>query len=406
MRTLAAGILCGAMVGSAALRADEGPEPAAPAGPPPTVSIEYVPMRGFAFRTPDRLFEMAIGFNLQLRFTRFEFEQLPGALEDSSEFRVRRFKLYFSGYAFDPRLTYKLQLALENVDTSRPILDDAFVNYRLIDALSAQIGQSKTPYSREELYNDGLIDFTERATAVDAFKPGRDIGAGALGSIAGGRLTYMAGVFNGAGQSTLRTSDHVMPVVRIVVNPVGEMGAGEPDLEGHESPALSVGVDGFTNTLRRIGDNLFESGVPNYASPVGWLGRNARLFAAGEDVFVESASADVQLKWKGLTVQGEYFAGRAEGDTSGVVLRAYGWYGQACYLVVPHKVDLAVRYSLVNADRDAPDDTNSVVTAGTAWYVRQSNVKLQFEYSKTRRQRASNGPANDQLFRFQVQLML
>jgi phosphate-selective porin len=411
MRSAVRPILWAVLVVPGILQAEEGPDPAVPveqeaAASAPAAGIEYIPLRGFAFRTPDRLFELAVGFNLQLRFTRFEFDQVPHALEDANEFRVRRFKLYFTGHAFDPRLTYRMQLGLENVNTLRLLLDDAWLNYKFMDELAVQAGQSKTPYSREELHNDGTIEFTERASAVDAFKPGRDIGAGILGSLWKGQLTYMAGVFNGEGQSTLRASDHVMPMVRLAVNPVGQMGVGEPDLEGHATPALSFGVDGFTNTLRKIGDNLLESDVPNYASPVGWLGRNIGLFTTGENIFIESASADVQLKWMGLSVQGEYFAGHAEGDTSGVILRAYGWYGQAAYLVLPKTLDLAVRYSVVDANRAAPHDTNSVVTAATTWYIKRNNVKLQFDYSRTHRQRGSGAPANDQLFRVQVQLML
>ena len=408
MKTLAAVILCGGMLGSAVLRAEEGPEPATPSEPSaaPTPPIEYIPLRGFAFRTPDKLFELAIGFNLQLRFTRFDFDQVPNALEDADEFRVRRFKLYFTGYAFDPRLTYRVQLAFENVNNTRLLLDDAWVNYKFMDEISAQMGESKTPYSRNELYNDGVVQFQERALAVDTFKPGRDTGAGILGSLWKGRLTYMAGVFSGDGQNTLRGTDHVMPMVRLVANPVGPMGTAEADLEGHTSPALSLGVDGFTNTLRKTTDILFESVTPNYASPTGWLGRNIGLFTTDEDVFIESASADLQLKWMGLSVQGEYFVGHAEGDTSGVIVRAYGWYAQTGYFVLPHKVDLAVRYSVVDYNRATPRDQNSIVTAAADWYIKGNNVKLQFDYSRTHRQRASGEPANDQLFRFQVQLML
>jgi hypothetical protein len=268
------------------------------------------------------------------------------------------------------------------------------------------MGQSKTPYSRDELYNDGVIQFQERALAVDTFKPGRDTGAGFLGSLWKGKVTYMAGAFSGDGQNTLRATDHVMPMIRLVANPIGQMGTGEADLEGRTTPALSFGIDGFTNTLRKTGDNLLESNIPNYASPTGWLGRNIGLFTTGENIFIESASADLQLKWMGLSVQGEYFVGHAEGDTSGVILRAYGWYAQTGYLVVPHKVDVAVRYSVVDYNRNAPHDTNSIVTAATDWYIKRNNVKLQFDYSRTHRQRTAGEPANDQLFRLQVQLML
>jgi phosphate-selective porin len=75
-------------------------------------------------------------------------------------------------------------------------------------------------------------------------------------------------------------------------------------------------------------------------------------------------------------------------------------------MVVPHKVDLAVRYSVVDANRARAHDTNSVVTAASNWYIRRNHLKLGLDYSRTHRQRAAGEPANDQLFRLQVQLAL
>jgi hypothetical protein len=78
---------------------------------------------------------------------------------------------------------------------------------------------------------------------------------------------------------------------------------------------------------------------------------------------------------------------------------------QTGYLIIPRTVDLAVRYSVVDYNQGAPHNENSVVTAAADWYIKRNNVKLQFDYSRTHRQRTGE-PANDQLFRFQVQLML
>src|SRR5262249_51582872 len=93
------------------LLADDAPDPAPP--PPPPKTIEYVEYRGIVFRTPDGLFEGSMGFNLQFRFTHFDLDAAAGGV-DANEFRVRRFKLFFSGFALDPRLTWRLQLAFES----------------------------------------------------------------------------------------------------------------------------------------------------------------------------------------------------------------------------------------------------------------------------------------------------
>lgn len=392
-------LLCvAALLSAAGLRADDGPEPAAPPKP-----IEYVEGRGVVFRTPDGLFEASLGFNLQFRFTHFDLDAAAGGV-DADEFRVRRFKLFFSGLAFDPRLTWRLQLAFESTAANRT-LDDAWLNWKLSPALAVQGGEYKTPFAREELFNDGVLQFPERSIAVDSFKPSRDIGVMAAGSFAKERFAYQAGVFGGDGQNTLRATNHVMPMLRLVWSPIGLMGLSEADLQGHGEPALSIGANGFLNTLRKSTANSFEALALNYAGPTGWLGRNVGLFTTGEDVDVKSWGFDAQIKWRGLSVQGEYFRGQAEGDTSGVRLSAYGWYGQAGYFLLPGKLDVAVRYAYVDSNRNTSRDGISTVTGATSYYFRKNNFKLLLDYTRIHRQRTDGPPANDQAFLVQAQLM-
>ncbi len=373
------------------------------AAPPPKPTLQYVEGRGIVFRTPDNLFEASLGFNLQVRFTRFDLDDGADGI-DANEFRVRRFKLIMSGFAFDPRLTWRFQAAFESTAANR-YLDDAWLNWKFANALSVQGGQYKTPFSRDELYNDGVLQFPERALATDAFKPSRDVGVMAAGSFCNDRFAYQAGVFGGDGQNTLRVSDHVMPVVRLVWNVFGTMGASEADIQDHKDAALSVGAAGFHNTLPKISDVAFEGLVLNYAGPAGWLGRNVKLFQTGEDVAVQSGGLEAQFKWHGLSVQGEYFVGQAEGKTSRVRLYSYGAYGQAGFFILPTSLDVAARYSVVDYDRNVDNNSVSVVSAVTNYYFRRNSLKILLDYSRTHRQRPGLPAANDQAFLIQAQLM-
>ena len=370
---------------------------------PPEKPISYVEGRGIVFRTPDNMFEGSLGFNLQTRYTHIDLDSEFNGI-DAEQFRVRRFKLYMSGFAFDPRLTWRVQLAFENTIANR-ILDDAWLGWKFSDPLQIQMGQYKTPYSRQELYNDGVLQFPERSLATDAFKPSRDIGFMTFGSVCKGLFTYQAGVFGGDGQSTLRTaSQNVMPVVRLVANPIGTMGASEADIQNHQTPALSFGANGFVNTLRKVTDVVFEADL-NYAGPAGWLGRNIGLFQLGEDVDIKSWGLDAQFKWHGFSLQGEGFWGQAKGDTSGVRLYAYGWYTQLGFFILPEKLDLAGRYSFVDYNRSVSREAIAVMSAATSYYFRKNNLKLVLDYSRTHRQRANGQAANDNAIIVQAQLM-
>jgi len=378
------------------------PDQATPPPQPPKPLISYVEGRGVVFRTPDDLFEASLGFNLQVRYTHFDFDAASTSI-DTNEFRVRRFKLYMNGFAFDPRLTWRFQA--DFAAPSARIFDDGWLNWKFSDAASVQFGQYKTPFSRQELYNDGVLQFPERSLATDAFKPSRDIGVMGAGSVGKGVFAYQAGVFGGSGQNTLRTDSHVMPVARLLWNAIGTMGNSEMDLQDHQTPALSVGVDGFLNTLHETTATSFDALPLNYTGPAGWLGRNIGQFETGEQIDVKSWEFEAQLKWRGLSMQGEYFQGRAEGDTSGARVYAYGWYAQAGYFILPKKLDIAARYSFVDYNRSLSNDGVSVINTAATWYFRANNLKLVIDYSRTHRQRASLAPANDQAILVQVQLM-
>ncbi|HEY4231415.1 MAG TPA: porin, partial [Thermoanaerobaculia bacterium] len=366
-------------------------------------AIQYVEGRGIVFRSPDNLFEASLGFNLQVRFAHFDLDPTTVTGSDADEFRVRRFKLYLSGFALDPRLTWRFQA--DFAAPSDRILDDAWLNWRFSDAASVQGGQYKTPFARQELYNDGIIQFPERALATDAFKPSRDIGVMLAGNFLKNQLAYQAGVFGGNGQNTLRASDHVMPMLRLLWNPLGEVGLGEADLQNHEEPAISFGAAGFHNTLEKVSDTGFEAAPLNYAGAAGWLGRNARLFTTGEQVSIQSGGLEGQFKWRGFSVQGEYFVGQALGKDSRVKLFAYGYYGQAGYFILPCKLDVAARYSLVDYNRNTVNDSVSIVSAVSNYYFRRHSLKVTFDYSRTHRQRPLPAePANDQSFIIQAQL--
>jgi phosphate-selective porin OprO/OprP len=376
------------------------PDQAAP--PPDKPAVAYEPGRGVVFRTPDDLFEASLGFNLQVRYTHFDFDAATTGV-DTNEFRVRRFKLYMNGFALDPRLTWRFQA--DFAAPSARIFDDGWLNWKFSDAASIQGGQYKTPFSRQELYNDGVIQFPERALATDAFKPSRDIGVMGAGSLGKGVFGYQVGVFGGGGQNTLRADSHVMPVARLVWNVIGTMGNGEMDLQDHQAPALSVGADGFLNNIHKTAANAIDVLVLNYTGAAGWLGRNLPAFGTDDQIEIRSWEFETQFKWKGLSLQGEYYVGQAKGDTSGARVYAYGWYAQAGYFILPKKLDLAARYSFVDYNRSLSNDGISVINTAATWYFRANNLKLVIDYSRTHRQRASLAPANDQAILVQAQLM-
>jgi phosphate-selective porin OprO/OprP len=81
-----------------------------------------------------------------------------------------------------------------------PSIYDAYVNYRYSPALQFQAGKFKAPVGLEQLQADVNLSFNERSLVTDLV-PNRDLGFELHGDIAGGVLSFAAGVFNGVGDA-------------------------------------------------------------------------------------------------------------------------------------------------------------------------------------------------------------
>ena len=163
--------------------------------------LDYKLGKGFTFTAPDEKFQLSLGARLQSRYTFTDNE----TGQDASEFRVRRMKLFLSGYAYTKDLTYKLQV---NFADSSKTFEDAWLNYRLRDEAQVLFGQEKVQFARQEITSSGALQFVDRANATDTFKVGRDTGLMLHGKVAKGLLNYNLGVYGGVGQNTLRSTNN------------------------------------------------------------------------------------------------------------------------------------------------------------------------------------------------------
>ncbi|CAN7248901.1 porin [Pseudoxanthomonas sp. LjRoot168] len=74
---------------------------------------------------------------------------------------------------------------------------DAYVDVKLDPALTLRAGKVKGPIGLERLQSGGAIGLIERSFPTE-LAPNRDLGIQAQGEFAEGRVTYVAGVYNGA----------------------------------------------------------------------------------------------------------------------------------------------------------------------------------------------------------------
>jgi phosphate-selective porin OprO and OprP len=86
------------------------------------------------------------------------------------------------------------------------VLQDAYLDLRFSNAFRVRAGKSKSPIGYEILIGDPFLLFPERSLA-SGLVPNRDVGVQALGDLAGGRVTYAAGLYNGIPDGTSSVLD-------------------------------------------------------------------------------------------------------------------------------------------------------------------------------------------------------
>jgi phosphate-selective porin OprO/OprP len=103
------------------------------------------------------------------------------------------------------------------------VLQDTYLDLRFSNAFRVRTGKSKTPIGYEILIGDPFLLFPERSLA-SGLVPNRDVGVQVLGDLAGGRVLYAGGLFNGIPDGTssvvdLDTGDSKDLAGRVLVQP-------------------------------------------------------------------------------------------------------------------------------------------------------------------------------------------
>jgi Phosphate-selective porin O and P len=135
---------------------------------------------------------------------------------------INRARLAASGSATG-NITWRIQgeFRTGSVGTGKASvsLQDAYVRWAR-NGVGLQVGQFKTPFTREFITSLSELETADRSTVVDSLAPKRDIGAMADYAL-GGRATFTAGVFNGEGQNVTANRDSsALGVARVAVRPV------------------------------------------------------------------------------------------------------------------------------------------------------------------------------------------
>lgn len=178
-----------------------------------------------------------------------------GAGVDPDGFVLRTARLRYAGEASEAA-RYFVQAEL----VRSPAVLDARLALRLAGPVEVVAGLYKSPFSREFLLFGGALPLTERARAVAALAPGRQVGTSlrAAGRLGPADATVEAGVFNGNGGRTfVNDGDGLLVVGRAEAawpTPVGTLRLGASGAHGRDDAApIPTLDDAFAGTRSVVG---------------------------------------------------------------------------------------------------------------------------------------------------------
>lgn len=100
-------------------------------------------------------------------------------------FFIRRARLKFDGFAYSPKLRYKIELGLSNRDIAGAseftgnaprIVYDAIIMWQFLKNTELWVGQTKLPGNRERIVSSANMQFVDRSILNANFNIDRDIG--------------------------------------------------------------------------------------------------------------------------------------------------------------------------------------------------------------------------------------
>lgn len=327
----------------------------------------------------------------------------------STNFLTRRARLKFGGFAFNPKVTYKMEIGLSNRDigganaatnNADKMILDAVVKWNFYKNFSLWVGQTKLPGNRERVISSQQLQFVDRSQLNSRFNIDRDQGVQLHHHFKAGEMVIREAVSisQGEGRNVVNGNVNGFDYTgRLEFLPMGNFTKNGDysgsDLQREVSPKLAIGVT-----------YDFNDGAQHQR---GQLGSDMLTPADLHAVF-----ADMMFKYNGVSIMGEYVSKKADGtplvfDNTNTLSGAY-YTGSAVNFQLGYlfrnNFEIAGRATTVNPEDITGRTDYNQFTLGVSKYISGHNLKIQSDVTLTGE--SGTGTDDDLMFRLQVELAL
>lgn len=361
----------------------------------------------------DSSFSIKFGARFQSLFaSQWRDTEFEGFESESSNFLIRRARLKFDGFAYSPKLIYKIELGLSNrdiagasefTDNSPRYLLDAILKWNFHENFILWAGQAKLPGNRERVISSGNLQVVDRSLLNSRFNIDRDIGVQLHHKIKIGKnfvIKEIVAFSQGEGRNVVTGNlGGYQYTGRLEVLPFGEFqDYKEASLERYQTPKLAIAVtydlnDDAVKTRSNMGQYMFTT-------------------TGFHSTDISTIFSDFIFKYKGLSLLGEFayrdadnpIAMEEDGTPTGAVVNIGNSINLQGGFLFNNDIEVVGRFTSVKEDIEGslmPDEKQ--YTLGASKYFSNHKLKLQTDISF----RDSPDPEwNNIMYRFQIELHL
>ena len=340
----------------------------------------------------DSSFSMNVSARMQMLGTS-NWDLNNGLSNPSSSLLVRRARLKFSGFAYSPKLKYKLELGLSNRDIGKAssftneapkYILDAVVKWNFSGNFVLWFGQTKLPGNRERVISSGDLQQVDRSLLNSRFNIDRDMGFQLRHHF---NLTdtfivkEMFAVSQGEGRNitTGNLGGHQY-TSRVELLPFGKFASkGDyrgSDLKFEPTPKLALG---FTYDFN-------NDAVKNRSNQGSYMTNDTGFYSTN----ISTVFVDAMYKHRGFSVMAEYayrdaedaFAKNSDGTLTGDVVQVGNALNLQTGYLLSKTLEISGRYTNIDWDSDITGKgAENQYTLGLSKYVVGHKLKVQTDVS-------------------------
>ncbi|MEQ6123807.1 porin [Pseudotenacibaculum sp. MALMAid0570] len=360
----------------------------------------------------DSTFSMKIGARMQFLTISQWNSNKDGLYNPEASSLVRRARLKFDGFAYTPKLKYKLELGLSNRDISgasefthnspRYILD-AVLKWNFHGNFVLWLGQTKLPGNRERVISSGNLQQVDRSLVNSRFNIDRDMGVQLRHHF---KLSdkfivkEMFAISQGEGRNvtTGNLGGHQY-TSRIEFLPFGNFASkgdySGSDLKFEEDAKLAIGIT----------YDLNNNAVKNRSNQGSYMRNDVGFYETN----ISTWFIDAMYKHKGFSLMAEYasrdakdpFAKNSDGSLTGDIVQVGNGLNLQTGYLVSKTVELSGRYTSIQLDENITGKgSEKQYTLGLSKYILGHKLKIQSDVSYL----DVVGKANNLMVRFQVDI--